>query len=220
MVVFRNCNIATGLWATQLSADSSCYVQNCSSYPLAFSGIGFVYVDLGSVHPTCYAAQGSRVFVDGGCEGGFVALDGGIMSLLDCCAFGVPAHAYPAAIAAEHQGVLILGASFYTGVCTVWGVTQAQYGLAVIEGAQFEVDPALLPGVTLTGADGDFCVGPPQTPGAPATACSWNQTTDPPTLTTKRTCTWAHLAAPIAGGGFDYNAHDMAGHAHIVKEFI
>lgn len=175
--VFRNCNIGVSIWATQVAANSSCYMLNCSSYPQAFAGIGFVYIDAGVVHPAAYAAQGSRVFVDGGCmgnAGGFVALDGGTMSLMDACCFGLPAHGYPGGISAEHQGVLMLGSSFYRGVCTVWGVVTGPYGLSVIEGAQFEVDPTHATGLTLTGADGDFCVGPPQTPGSPATSIAFD----------------------------------------------
>lgn len=149
-----------------------------------------------------------------------VALNGGTMQLNDVCAFGTPTHAYPGTIAAEHLGILLLGTSFYTGVCSVWGSVGGPYGLAVIEGAQFEADPALLPGVTLTAAWGEFCVGPPQTPGIPAVAVAWDNSTNPPSLTTKRNCTWANLAAPIGAGGFNFNVQDLETGARILKEFI
>lgn len=88
----------------------------------------------------------------------------------------------------------------------LWGSGNAGAGVSVSAGSSFSYKAGNAP--TITGAGGDFRLA-----GA-ATARAWDEAGG--AITSARACTWANLAATIAGGGFGGSAHNWDRRASIV----
>jgi hypothetical protein len=94
----------------------------------------------------------------------------------------------------------------------IWGSGNTGVGIAV--GPNAGVTVSVAEPSPITGTLGNFgFIG--QNGGAVVTvARAWDDTTD--AFTTARTCTWAHLAATIGAGGFNFNAHNVATNASLI----
>ena len=93
----------------------------------------------------------------------------------------------------EGAGYLIVTAYGGAGGPGLYGSGNTSAGVTLESGGKMFYDAAAVANLTLTGAS-DFTVG------GQTSAFAFDETTN--AWTTARTCTWAHLAATIAGGGF------------------
>lgn len=121
-------------------------------------------------------------------------LVGGTFGFFDSMSVGVQVSSF-----ALFKHNTIVGSSIY-------GQGNAQYGVALSAGSNFNCTGSTVP--TVTGTSGDF-----QMNGS-TTACAWNPQGN--FWTSGINCTWANLAAAISAGGFGGTAHIPDSDCHIV----
>lgn len=208
-ISLRGCAIMGSSWfAAPGSWHYATYLCNCWGVDAAVQSGALMLVDAGACHLGWYATHHAWVVLDAGAlalTGTPGATEGGTIFIADACQFGLPGHNPGAAFRSTTKGIIYYPWPSFYGANAWWGVPNTQYGaIAEADGDLIVTSTA---GITITGNDGDFCIGPVQTPGAPATAFALDAATGLP-IAPKRNCTWANLAASVAAGGFNYIAVD------------
>ena len=202
---------------SSLGGESFNYFLNCAGIDGFSTRGGFSnYVELGVSHLQVHASGSNAVLIVDGdhmvITGIIWAQNGGRVSVGSCGVWDQSGHSYKAGFFAENGGIILFTGSDSYGINKLYGTDDAgatrKYGGAVFNGGRFEVTVAMRPNVHIAGIVKDFCIGLSDTRGDVAVTVDYS--TDPPTITTKRACTWDNLfVQSIAGGGFGGRVIDL-----------
>jgi len=208
-ISLRACAIMGSSWfAAPGSWHYATYMCNCWCVDACVQSGAVMLVDAGACHLGWYATHHAWVYLDAGALGLTAtpgATDGGALFIADACQFGKPGHDPGAGFRSTTKGIIYYPWPSFYGANAWWGRPDTQYGvIAEADGTLVVTDTT---GITITGNDGDFCVGPVQAPGGPAQAFAMDAATGLP-IAPKRICSWANLAATVAAGGFNLIAVD------------